>query len=551
MQLYISVVEGRPDPLAGRVEGVLRAASVDSGSLERWYEADRAVFGKEVVVHAGPQATIGELCDEALRVAHAEGLSTISLADARRVQGGMRDSSIQWEQEFGASPNVMGNYCRLLPGRECVLIGIEITELTDDYQPLPVAETLDRAGFTDGDRLVLRIETMPPRTGPAPEPVPAQALPVPDPETMLSVLQLAATSDSARTIPRLWGVLLYTEADTAVATYVRAQFDELNALTGPLLSVLVMERPASWRTACRYWRQTLEPPLYRAFSAMRWLSWLPYDKHRCHDIARQLDIPPDHLPCLALFPGADTGQRLVFPIRSATPDAFRRLFGAINNAISPLGAEPASPRRPAHRKDPVPYRMGWLPSWRYSSLLRGNAGDDVMAEEAVETVRAITGSAARLDERAFAEVRAAEERILAAIEPVPDRAGRFELYGSTVFIHHGGGSLTENFNFYGQTTFINRPVDTVVKDFQQTYGSVQHQESLSELLRAILTAKLPESEKAQAAQAVSRIATDLAVPDPKAASAKLATLRTTLTAAAGAALPALEIINKLLSLLGH
>lgn len=545
MHLHIAVIEGDSEPLGERVEDVLHATPA-GGSLQRWRDADRAVFGDQVEVRAEPGTTIGELCDEALRVAHAAGLSTVSLADARRVQGEMRDSPVQWERDFAASPSVMGYYRRLVPGRECVLVGINLADLTSVDEPLPAVETVDRAGLADGDSLVLRIKTMVPRTETGQGFVSPCALPVPDPETMLSVLQLAATADSARTIPRLWGVLLYTEADAEIATYVRTHFDELNALTGPLLSVLVMERPAGWRTARRYWRQTLEPPLYRAFSAMRWLSWLPYDKHRCHDIARQLDIPPDHLPCLALFPGADTGQRLVFPVHTAAPAFFRRLFGAINEAIGPVEAAPR--RQRPFRRGRVPYGAGWSPSWRYRNSLREGADPDVTA---VETLREITGSAAHRDQRAFDQVRAAEARILAAIEEKPDRGGHYELHGNTVFIHHGGDSLTENFTFYGQTTFINRPVDTVVKDFQQTYGAVPHEQNLSELLRAVLTAKLPEAEKEQAAQAVSRIATDLAVPDPKAAAAKLATLRTTLTAAAGAALPALEIINKILSLLGH
>ncbi|BCK73452.1 hypothetical protein Srufu_074050 [Streptomyces libani subsp. rufus] len=110
--------------------------------------------------------------------------------------------------------------------------------------------------------------------------------------------------------------------------------------------------------------------------------------------------------------------------------------------------------------------------------------------------------------------------------------------------------MTENFTFYGQTTFINRPVDTVIRDFQNTHASVPHEEDLAALLRAVLAAPLNEADREQAAQAVVQVADDLAVPDPDAARNQLASLRTALTGAAGIAQPALDIISRILPLLG-
>ncbi|MGW2389027.1 hypothetical protein ACWCYK_05925 [Streptomyces lydicamycinicus] len=74
--------------------------------------------------------------------------------------------------------------------------------------------------------------------------------------------------------------------------------------------------------------------------------------------------------------------------------------------------------------------------------------------------------------------------------------------------------MTENFTFYGQTTFINRPVDTVIRDFQNTHGSVPHEEDLAALLRAVLAAPLNEADREQAARTVVQVADDLAVPGP-------------------------------------
>ncbi|MGA4877077.1 hypothetical protein [Streptomyces lydicamycinicus] len=65
--------------------------------------------------------------------------------------------------------------------------------------------------------------------------------------------------------------------------------------------------------------------------------------------------------------------------------------------------------------------------------------------------------------------------------------------------------MTENFTFYGQTTFINRPVDTVIRDFQNTHGSVPHEEDLAALLRAVLAAPLNEADREQATGTVVQV----------------------------------------------
>ncbi|WP_405835725.1 hypothetical protein OG528_02205 [Streptomyces platensis] len=66
----------------------------------------------------------------------------------------------------------------------------------------------------------------------------------------------------------------------------------------------------------------------------------------------------------------------------------------------------------------------------------------------------------------------------------------------------------------------------------------------------MLAAPLNEADREQAAQAVVQVADDLAVPDPDAARNRLASLRTALTGAAGIAQPALDIISRILPLLG-
>lgn len=85
---------------------------------------------------------------------------------------------------------------------------------------------------------------------------------------------------------------------------------------------------------------------------------------------------------------------------------------------------------------------------------------------------------------------------------------------------------------------------------QNTHGSVPHEEDLAALLRAVLAAPLNEADREQAARTVVQVADDLAVPGPDAARNRLATLRTALTGAAGIAQPALDIISRILPLLG-
>ena len=112
--------------------------------------------------------------------------------------------------------------------------------------------------------------------------------------------------------------------------------------------------------------------------------------------------------------------------------------------------------------------------------------------------------------------------------------------------------MSENFNFYGQTTFINRPVDTVIQDFQNSYASVIGQEDLSRLLRLVLSSQdLPDDTKEDAAATVDEVAKDLVDPQPNkdAVHTKLEKLRTIVSRAADIAVPALQIIAAVLILI--
>jgi hypothetical protein len=71
-----------------------------------------------------------------------------------------------------------------------------------------------------------------------------------------------------------------------------------------------------------------------------------------------------------------------------------------------------------------------------------------------------------------------------------------------------GGTVSENFYFQGaNTTFINRPKDTVIRDFQNSYGSGAGAGELGRLLELVLSSgSLGDRQREEAAAAVHELA---------------------------------------------
>jgi hypothetical protein len=119
--------------------------------------------------------------------------------------------------------------------------------------------------------------------------------------------------------------------------------------------------------------------------------------------------------------------------------------------------------------------------------------------------------------------------------------------------------VSEQFVFKGQTTFINQPRDTVIRDFQNTYfrgdGSSADQinAELKKLVELSLSSKdLPDADREDAVEALHTVAEQ--VRDDK---ANRLTLKGTLDAvkgivskAADIAAPAIAIIGTVLKLAG-
>jgi hypothetical protein len=423
---------------------------------------------------------------------------------------------------------------------------------------LDKTRTLEQEGVGDGDALVLYVETV--------ALIDYSLLPAGDPIWLFQTLQLAISRPAHLPNPALWGVLLYTDADAEVATYVRTNFDELNALSGPVLRIFVIERPDDWGRARRYWRRHLDPDLYRIFGSLRWLTWRPHDRQDAYDIARTLGVDVARLPCLVLFRDVAAHPKLIFPITTASPEFFRRLFGAIQSAI---GQGPApyslSAEFDASRGRPSQERIQRFLTDQGIWPSDGTAAGAGAAGAAIGELSALPVSSPGLSGEFFYRVLAAEKRILAELQPAapapaPGAPGggpgddRYTLHGCTVILTSKAEPVTESFNFYGQTTFINRPVDTVVSEFQNTYTAATGRDELSELLRLVLgSPNLADADKQGAAQLINEIATQAAGPTPDSGNIrkKLESLTAIVARAADVTQPALEIISAILRLIAH
>lgn len=468
----------------------------DEDGSARWRELREAALGDAFEISVPASMTVAECLAHALREARRAGVA-------------------QPEEEAAADAADS-------PWSDRVLRTWLADPVTDErYEDgLP----LERTGLADGDLVVLCVE----RT--------AQGCysmaPAPNPAVLLERLQLAMNGSAPDGGPRLWGVLLYTTADVELATYVRTHFEDLNALSGPSTRVFVVERQARWAEARAYWRGRLEPELYQVLSSMRWLRWQPYEPQGAYPIADRLGLDPELLPCLVFFDGRPEqpwgGRRIVFPVEETTPRYFRTLFGRVARALGTLPAQDEA-RRPGRPYGPL-------------ELLEGRAETEGESEA---VLGALLNSARGLDDAAFAAVAAAEQSIRAALRPAPAPSTDYHLDNCRVILT-SGASVTENFYFQGQnTTFINRPVDTVVQDFQNQYGETLGREELRRLLVLTLSSTdLADADRDEAARAVHDLArlADAPAPDASAFRLRAERLREMLAGAADIAQPALAII---------
>ncbi|WP_405461872.1 hypothetical protein OG786_30230 [Streptomyces sp. NBC_00101] len=499
------------------LDTMIAAGEFEGDSTGRWHELGRrtgqGTFTLSVPDGDRSTVTVGEL--------------TVRCLTEARSRGAARPAPVVPGR---GSP-------RRSPRDDDAVLGVWLSDAATDER-LAAGLTLDRAGLRDGDLLVLSVE------------YPAQAcyeMGAPrNPDQLFRWLQLAEHAAAPSGGPRLWGVLLYTDADVELATYVRTHFDDLNALSGPATRVFVVERRADWPRAKKYWRRHLEPELYRVMSVMHWLRWTPYDPQGAYEVAARLGLDPQMLPCLVFFrpPGAgEEHEKAVFRIEHTSTAYFRTLFGSVNRALrSVTSTGPSSEEagtRPA-RYGPASERgRGASPSPRTDTCA-----------PAADAVEALLSSGPVTDDTALRAVREAETAIKAELAKlVPPPPGLTVSNSLVVLPRPAGAAVPDNFSFHGEhTTFVNRPRSTVIRDFQNTYATAAHAEDLVGLLRLVLESRdTPEPAREEAAAAIHDLARLGAEPehDGPAATARLERLRTLLASSADIAQPALTILASL------
>jgi hypothetical protein len=536
MNLYVTVREGDRAVLDYAPCGALVSGQLDrlietgkfspADGLERWRHLDAYVCQTTFEISVSDTGTMS-----------VEDLKNRCLDEARRT-GAARPETPP------ASPAAGTSGFTVISWETCGWI-------TDVWLSDPVTDerisehlAVNQTELADGDLIVLSIRHKPDGL--------YLILPSPNPDTLLRWLQLAENSAAAEAGPRLWGVLLYTDADVELATYVRTYFDDLNVLSGPATRIFVVERRTNWPTAKKYWRHHLEPELYRMMSAMHWLHWTPYDPQGAYEIADLLGIDPKLLPCLVFFHSPQRslhkGEKIVFHIEHTSTAYFRSLFGGINSVLRPVSASDQSPQAREYPRRPELYGGPTSSFYEY-----GAAPTEARRyAEAPRALQNLLNHRQTSDAAAFAAVRAAEQTIKAGLQQIVASASA----NNNIVIVSGSteAEVSENFHFHGEnTTFINRPQDTIIQDFQNTHSMNPGIDDLTRLLQLVLSSRdLTDQDREELAQNIRGLARlDTSHhPDFPGAKTHLERLRSLLVTCADIAQPALEIIASLMRLFG-
>ncbi|HYH64641.1 MAG TPA: toll/interleukin-1 receptor domain-containing protein [Urbifossiella sp.] len=214
--------------------------------------------------------------------------------------------------------------------------------------------TVGEAGFDDGDALLLR------RTSPA-DLLSTAASVIVERSTLRCVRtvrdaaqffnlvrdsDLGAPSSDGRDYARFGHrqkvMLLYTEDDVHVASYVRTHFDMLDKASGELCDVFFIEDPDAVRSS-GFWKNFLSPRFYAAWRVLGWAHSHPYNKEEVYTIAGRLGVPFDALPCAAVI--APNGRRAAetVPLGQTLTSDFRQLFARFQTTVASVPRQAPRP----------------------------------------------------------------------------------------------------------------------------------------------------------------------------------------------------------------
>ena len=134
------------------------------------------------------------------------------------------------------------------------------------------------------------------------------------------------------------GIFLYTDSDREIVNYIRDSLDEFDKLIGEWNKIYILEKPEPNPDSLKkYWQSILYAELYEKFSLSRWLfKTKPFNRNESYDIARQLDILPEQLPCLVLLPPLTEisgREKLIIPIQEVSANYFRKIFSTLEQIV--------------------------------------------------------------------------------------------------------------------------------------------------------------------------------------------------------------------------
>ncbi|MFG2038065.1 hypothetical protein [Dactylosporangium sp. NPDC048998] len=157
----------------------------------------------------------------------------------------------------------------------------------------------------------------------------------------------------------------------------------------------------------RYWRHILGERFFRLCCSLGWVSSIPFDLRNAYAAADYLGVDRSHLPCLVIFDTVDRPNKLVISMTPLSAQRIRIILSKIDGILRQ----------------------------KFDSIRHG-PGNTVREYQKV----------------AFDAVGSAHESILhEAFRRAP--------------LHDGA------YNFFGQTVFISKPKNTIIRDFQNRNSS--------------------------------------------------------------------------------
>ncbi|MEA5536843.1 hypothetical protein [Crocosphaera sp. XPORK-15E] len=136
----------------------------------------------------------------------------------------------------------------------------------------------------------------------------------------------------------IYGIFLYTDEDIDMIKYLRTNLESLDILSGDWSKIYILEMPEKdsivW---VNYWIKNFTYDFFKQwFPLLESTKTKPFDRNQSYNIARDLEIPFDQLPCLVLLPPLteiSSQEKLIVPIKEISKEYFRSLFSTLENIV--------------------------------------------------------------------------------------------------------------------------------------------------------------------------------------------------------------------------